>query len=767
MTEQSSFEFLLLGMDNNEIAFFAKTNFRNQERVFGIKTDDRRRHMYIIGKTGMGKTNLLENLVVQDIRNGHGVCYIDPHGDTAEKLLKAVPSNRINDVIYLNPADQNFPLAFNVMESVDPDYRHLVSSGLIGVFKKIWADSWGPRLEYILRNAILALLEYPGSTLLGVTRILVDKKYRERVVDKVTDPVIRQFWVDEFPKWSDKVIQEVVSPIQNKVGQFLSSSLIRNIVGQTKSSFDIREVMDSRKILILNLSKGRIGEDNSALLGAMMITKIQLAAMGRVDIPEDTRNDFYLYVDEFQNFATESFANILSEARKYHLNLILANQYITQIDEKVRDAIFGNTGTIISFRVGAMDAEFLEKEFEPVFMQNDIVNLPKYHVYLKLMIDGIAGDAFSAKVLPPIYIDDTAENEEKIVAASRERYASGKAEVEDNISRWAGIMPANGFQTVNKPQDAKYGPNPVIIAQPRPQQTFNPQAQPVANSRPMAQPAAVSPAPPRPQQAPSRPQQAPIAENKPILPKPQKPVQAPIPEAPKVEQIQKTQPASYSQAHISVEKTEIDLQPQQVQPPVQPVQQVQPQSVEENPDFYVKPPDTRPKFDAICDMCGDQIQVPFQPDGSRPTFCKDCLKEYQRMAAKEKLAKEQKMRIQNEEQQENVPQQQRMVQQVKYSHQTVRGSVSVRAVEKPTPQPAQKSFQQKTYAPQEQPMSLSQMQYIAPKKFNSNRQKPTVNLDEVRSLINSSMQKRETPPAVEPDDDDDERLSSDSRENGR
>lgn len=717
-------------MDNNEIAFFAKTNFRNQERVFGIKTDDRRRHMYIIGKTGMGKTNLLENLVVQDIRNGHGVCYIDPHGDTAEKLLKAVPSNRINDVIYLNPADQNFPLAFNVMESVDPDYRHLVSSGLIGVFKKIWADSWGPRLEYILRNAILALLEYPGSTLLGVTRILVDKKYRERVVDKVTDPVIRQFWVDEFPKWSDKVIQEVVSPIQNKVGQFLSSSLIRNIVGQTKSSFDIREVMDSRKILILNLSKGRIGEDNSALLGAMMITKIQLAAMGRVDIPEDTRNDFYLYVDEFQNFATESFANILSEARKYHLNLILANQYITQIDEKVRDAIFGNTGTIISFRVGAMDAEFLEKEFEPVFMQNDIVNLPKYHVYLKLMIDGIAGDAFSAKVLPPIYIDDTAENEEKIVAASRERYASGKAEVEDNISRWAGIMPANGFQTVNKPQDAKYGPNPVIIAQPRPQQTFDPQTQPVANSRPTAQSVAVSPAPQRPQQAPSGPQQAPIAPKQPISPKPSQSTQPPI-------------------------------------QPVQPVQQVQPQPVEENPDFYVKPPDTRPKFEAICDMCGDQIQVPFQPDGSRPTFCKDCLKEYQRMAAKEKLAKEQKMRIQNEEQQENVPQQQRMVQQVKYSHQTLHGSVSVRAVEKSTPQPAQKSFQQKAYAPQEQPMSLSQMQYIAPKKFNSNRQKPTVNLDEVRSLINSSMQKKEIAPTATPDDDDDDRLSSDSRENGR
>ncbi|HCJ45748.1 MAG TPA: hypothetical protein DHV33_02420, partial [Candidatus Moranbacteria bacterium] len=302
--------------NQNEITFFAKTNFRNQERVFGIKTDDRRRHMYVIGKTGMGKTNLLENLAIQDIQKGHGIAFIDPHGDTAEKLIKAIPSSRINDVIYLNPSDQDFPIAFNVMEKVDPEYRHLVASGLVGVFKKIWADSWGPRLEYILRNAILALLEYPGSTLLGVTRILVDKSYRARVVEKITDPVVRSFWVDEFSQWNDRVLQEVISPIQNKVGQFLSSSLIRNIVGQTVSSFNIREVMDQRKILIINLSKGRIGEDNGALLGAMMITKIQLAAMGRVDIPEEERKDFYLYVDEFQNFATESFANILSEARK-------------------------------------------------------------------------------------------------------------------------------------------------------------------------------------------------------------------------------------------------------------------------------------------------------------------------------------------------------------------------------------------------------------------------------------------------------------------
>ncbi len=754
-------------MNNSEIAFFAKTTFRNQERVFGIKTDDRRRHMYIIGKTGMGKTNLLENLVVQDIRNGHGICYIDPHGDTAEKLLKAIPANRINDVIYLNPADQNFPLAFNVMESVDPDYRHLVSSGLIGVFKKIWADSWGPRLEYILRNAILALLEYPGSTLLGVTRILVDKKYRERVVDKVTDPVIRQFWVDEFPKWSDKVLQEVVSPIQNKVGQFLSSSLIRNIVGQTKSSFDIREIMDGRKILILNLSKGRIGEDNSALLGAMMITKIQLAAMGRVDIAEDTRNDFYLYVDEFQNFATESFANILSEARKYHLNLILANQYITQIDEKVRDAIFGNAGTIISFRVGAMDAEFLEKEFEPVFMQNDIVNLPKYNIYLKLMIDGIAGDAFSAKVLPPVYIEDTMENEQKIIAASRERYASSKEEVEDNISRWSGIMPASGFQTVNKPAEPIHIPNPAANRQSANPRAYTPSAQQNSISRPVAQPAFNSTAP-KVQSAAATPQQT-IRTAQPQMQQPPRNTQPAFQSQPAA-QIQQPQAGSYTQKHTTIEKTSINVDSQQFQAaPIEKTQVVQNnQPVEENQDYYVKPIDTRPKFDAICDMCADHIQVPFQPDGSRPTFCKDCLKEYQRMAAKEKLAQEQKMQRQREDLQAQQPfeSQQPIQQTASPIQQPMPQQRPINNVQpKPPYKPTEKSVERKTYAPQGNPMSLSQMQYIAPKKFNSQRQKPIVNLSEVRDLINSSMRQKIATPATAADEDDE--LGSNSRENGR
>lgn len=390
--------------------------------------------MYIVGKTGMGKTNLLETMVIQDIRNGHGVAYVDPHGDTAEKLLKAIPSHRINDVIYFNPSDQDYPIAFNVMYDVNPATRHLIASGLIGVFKKIWADSWGPRLEYILRNAILTLLEYPGSTLTGVQRILVDEDYRMDVLSKIKDPVIKAFWGKEFTGYSERLRSEAIAPIQNKVGQFLSSSLMRNIIGQQKSSFDVRDVMDNQKILIMNLAKGKIGEDNSALIGSMMITKIQLATMARVDTPEEKREDFYLYVDEFQNFATESFVNILSEARKYRLNLILANQYIEQIDDKVRKAVFGNCGTLVSFRVGAEDAECFVKEIGN-FTEEDFCTLPKYHIYLRLMIDGITGEAFSAITLPPLNLRDTETNDEKIIRISRERYTKKRHIVEKEINK--------------------------------------------------------------------------------------------------------------------------------------------------------------------------------------------------------------------------------------------------------------------------------------------------------------------------------------------
>ncbi|HCC73583.1 MAG TPA: hypothetical protein DEP92_02155, partial [Candidatus Komeilibacteria bacterium] len=288
-------------MPQEEITIFAQTNFRNQKAKFGIKTDDRRRHFYVLGKTGMGKTNLLETMIIQDIQRGKGVAVVDPHGELVENILRFIPNRRINDVIYFNPSDINFPIAFNVLEQVSPEHRHLVASGLLGVFQKIWADSWGPRLEYVLNNAILALLEYPGSTLLGIMKILVDKNFRQKVVRNLSDPVVKSFWVDEYSNYPDRFQSEAIAPIQNKVGRFLSSSMMRNIVGQVKSTIDMRKIMDEEKILLLNLSKGRIGEDNSALLGAMMVTKMQLAAMSRVEMPESERRDFYLYVDEFQN----------------------------------------------------------------------------------------------------------------------------------------------------------------------------------------------------------------------------------------------------------------------------------------------------------------------------------------------------------------------------------------------------------------------------------------------------------------------------------
>lgn len=429
-------------MSNSEINFFAKTNFRNKEVPFGIKTDDRRRHMYIIGKTGMGKTTLMENMAIQDIRNGHGVCFIDPHGDSVAKILDFIPSSRVNDVVYFNPADLDHPIAFNILEAVDTKYKHLVASGLMGVFTKIWANTWSSRMEYILNNTILALLESPGNTMLGIVRMYVDKKYRKKIVDNIKDPMVRAFWVDEYANYAEKYRTEAVAPIQNKVGQFLSSGIVRNIIGQPKSTLDLRSIMDNKKILLLDLSKGKVGEDNSALLGAMIITKLQLAALSRVDVPEEERKDFYLYVDEFQNFVTESFATILSEARKYRLNLTMGHQYIGQLtpekgSTKVRDAVFGNVGTMVVFRIGAADAEFLETEFDPIFTPTDIVNLPKYQIILKLMINGVSSDPFSANTMP-VNESWRTGNAEKVIKVSRERYANNVGEVEEKISRWMG-----------------------------------------------------------------------------------------------------------------------------------------------------------------------------------------------------------------------------------------------------------------------------------------------------------------------------------------
>ncbi|MFZ2303160.1 MAG: DUF87 domain-containing protein [Minisyncoccia bacterium] len=427
--------------DKNRITYFAETDRRNKRVPFGIKAEDRTRHMYIIGKTGMGKSTLIENMVVQDIRNGEGIAFIDPHGKSAALLLDYIPPERLKDVVYFAPFDTDNPISFNVMEDVGIDKRHLVANGLLSAFKKIWGpETFSARMEYILMNALLALLEYPESTLLGVSRMLTDKAYRKKIVDNVKDPSVKAYWVDEFAKYSENYAKEAVPGIQNKLGQFTSNPLIRNIIGQPKSSFDLRKMMDERKILIVNLSKGQLGEGNAALLGGMIITKIYLAAMSRADLTEgDLKKlpNFYMYVDEFQSFANESFADILSEARKYKLALTIAHQYIKQMDEKVADAVFGNVGTQIMFRAGAPDAEVLEKEYAPVFTAEDMVSLGKYQMYLKLMIDGVASHPFSAVTLGPIAPPKKSLRED-VIKSSRELYGHPRAEVEKNITEWYG-----------------------------------------------------------------------------------------------------------------------------------------------------------------------------------------------------------------------------------------------------------------------------------------------------------------------------------------
>ncbi len=428
-----------------DIIYFGQTNFRNSMRRFGIKTDDRRRHMYVIGKTGMGKTTLLENMILADIYAGHGCCYIDPHGDTAEKLIEYIPSWRINDVVYFNPADVEFPIAFNVLEKNEasdlvPDYNSKVMSALMSIFKKIWENVWSARMEYILQNTILALLDTPGTTLLGVNRMLSDKDYRTQIVSNVKDPVVQQFWIKEFASYDVKFAAEAVAPIQNKIGQFLTSKIMRNIVAQSKSTLDMDSILNDQKIFIINLSKGRIGEDAMRLLGGMLITKIQMTAMERIRIADERdRNDFYLYVDEFQNFAVESFAGILSEARKYRLNLIMAHQYIAQLSEEVRDAVFGNIGSLISFRIGSPDAVFMESEFMPRFLPEDIINLPKFGIYLKLMIDGVTSAPFSAVTLPAI--SQKTGSTERVIQQSRERYAGNRLQIEEHVAVWSGFDP--------------------------------------------------------------------------------------------------------------------------------------------------------------------------------------------------------------------------------------------------------------------------------------------------------------------------------------
>lgn len=423
--------------DERRITYFAMTHTRGKKEMFGIRAVDRGKHVYVIGKTGMGKSTMLENMAIQDIQNGEGIAFIDPHGSTAEKLLDFIPQDRIKDVVYFAPFDTDHPIGFNVMEDVGYDKRHLVVSGLMGALKRIWVDAWSARMEYILQNTLLALLEYPDSTLLDVNRMLTNKTFREAVIAKITDPIVRGFWVDEFAAFTDTYTREATPAIQNKIGQFTANPLIRNIVGQAKSSFDLRKMMDEKKIFIVNLSKGRMGETNASLLGSMLTVKIYLAAMSRADEPAARMAKLprcYFYVDEFQSMMNEAFADILSESRKYKLALTLANQYIEQMEEEVRDAVFGNVGTLIVFRVGPFDAEVLETVFDPTFTPEDLVNLGIGQIYLTLMIDGVGSAPFSSETIPPIETPDITYRDD-VVMTSRHAYGRSRSVVEAEINR--------------------------------------------------------------------------------------------------------------------------------------------------------------------------------------------------------------------------------------------------------------------------------------------------------------------------------------------
>ncbi len=423
--------------DDRRITYFASTHTRGKREMFGIRAIDRGKHIYVIGKTGMGKSTMLENMAIQDIQNGEGIAFIDPHGSTAEKLLDFIPQERINDVVYFAPFDTDHPMGFNVMEDVGYDKRHLIVSGLMGAFERIWEDQWSARMAYILQNVMLALLEYPGSTLLDVNRMLTNKTFREVVVEKITDPIVKAFWTEEFASFTDRYTAEATPAIQNKIGQFIANPLIRHIVGQSTSSFDLRKVMDEKKIFIVNLSKGRMGETNASLLGSMLTVKIYLAAMSRADEPASRMAKlprFYFYVDEFQSMMNQAFADILSESRKYKLALTLANQYIEQMDEEVRDAVFGNVGTLIVFRVGPFDAEVLETVFQPTFLPEDLVGLGIGQIYLTLMIDGVGSPPFSAETIPPIEAPSISYRND-VVMSSRAQYSRSRTDVEAEINR--------------------------------------------------------------------------------------------------------------------------------------------------------------------------------------------------------------------------------------------------------------------------------------------------------------------------------------------
>ncbi len=440
-----------------KISPVAATNFRGHNTMFGLPRSDRSRHLYILGQTGVGKSGLMELMTISDIYSPHGFAVIDPHGDYATNIISRIPEDRIRDVIYFNPADIDFPVAFNPMEVYDVKLKTHTCSELIGVLKRMF-DNWGPRLEYILRYSILALLDYPQATMLDITRILTDKEFRDQVVTHVQDPVVRNFWTVEFAGWSTRFAAEAVSPVLNKIGAFTANPLVRNIIGQPTSSFNIRKIMDENKILIVNLSRGLVGEDNAAVLGALLVTKIQLAAMSRADMPAESRTPFYLYVDEFQNFATDSFTTILSEARKYGLNLTVANQYIAQMIPGVRDAVFGNVGSVISFRTSADDARTMQRYFEPKFSEHDLVQMHNRHFVISMTIQGEKAPAFSAISLNLPELKEN--NAEEVIDYSRKHYSITKEEVEKEIVEryFSADKLYDGLQTILPAETKKRNP---------------------------------------------------------------------------------------------------------------------------------------------------------------------------------------------------------------------------------------------------------------------------------------------------------------------
>jgi len=420
----------------DEIESLGETTFREQRRAFGIRPKDRRHHVYIIGKTGTGKSTLIKNMVIQDLRLNHGVALIDPHGDLVEDILNFIPKTRTNEVVYFNPADTEHPVAINILEAKGDEEKQLVASSLISVFRHLWKEFWGPRLEHILYNCVLALMDTPGQTLLGVYRMLVDDEFRKLIVGNIKDPIVKMFWVEDYESYDTRFRKEIISPVQNKVGQLLTSPQMRNIVGQAKSSVDFGFVMDQKRILLANLSKGKVGEDKSNLLGSAIVTKMYLSALERQNLPEEHRKDFYLYIDEFQNFSTDIFPSILSEARKYRLNLNLAHQYLYQLPEGIKHAVFGNVGTVISFRVGSYDAKELAEEMKPVFTSEDLENLDNHHIALRLLIDGKMSHAFSAVTFPPLKPTGREAERDTVLRISRERYATPRDIVEEKLKNW-------------------------------------------------------------------------------------------------------------------------------------------------------------------------------------------------------------------------------------------------------------------------------------------------------------------------------------------